>query len=180
MGITLSDQRLKRNIRPLALEKGDDEDEQSGGQRAPAWLLRQLRPISFHFRRDAEGDRVAESFLEEEETQERYGFVADEVQKVLPSLIRTIPHGDRGDVKGVAQQDLLALAIAAQQAQEARVEAQEIRMQAQELRMQAQQERMEALEAEHERMKGLEAGFARLDTLEALLDSLLAQVGTTK
>merc|ERR1712137_448071 len=166
MGITLSDQRLKRNIRPLALEKGDDEDEQSGGQRAPAWLLRQLRPISFHFRRDAEGDRVAESFLEEEETQERYGFVADEVQKVLPSLIRTIPHGDRGDVKGVAQQDLLALAIAAQQAQEARVEAQEIRMQAQQVRMQA-------LEAEHERMKGLEAGFARLDTLEAKLKALL-------
>lgn len=125
--ITLSDQRLKRNIRSLnMMNEGKpvegDAQVYTQAHAGPAWLLRQLRPISYHFRHEDEGKRTSDSLEEEVMTEERYGFVADEVQEVLPSLVRTVKHSSRGDVKGVAQQDMLALAIAALQTMQAQME----------------------------------------------------------
>merc|ERR1712048_181745 len=80
----------------------------------PSWLLRQLRPVSFRFRRQPEA-KFSES-------PQRFGFLADEVQHVLPDIVRTMSsyRGHR-DVKAVAYQDLIALIVAAQQAQQQQV-----------------------------------------------------------
>lgn len=57
-----------------------------------------------------------------EEQPERYGFIADEVQRILPEMVRQVNYAGKGEIKAVAYQDILALSIAAQQAQDDRLD----------------------------------------------------------
>merc|ERR1712008_358036 len=100
--ITSSDRRLKKNIMPLykAFTEGKPEaavDRQGTktGERKEnvGWVLRQLRPVSFQFRGGPEGK------------YNRYGFVAQELQQVLPAVVRG--QGERH--LSVVYQDLIAL-----------------------------------------------------------------------
>lgn len=108
--VTTSDRRLKRDIR--SLRGGDRADRlHLGGAGAStegtSWLLRQLRPVSFRFKRQ-----------ESESKRLHYGFIADEVQRVIPDLVRTVNYGGRQKVLAVAYQDLIAFLVSAMQAHE--------------------------------------------------------------
>jgi len=124
VGIT-SDRRLKRDIVPLkrtltsVMEKntGKDSELQSGvalgAKQATGdgalWLLRQLRPVSYSFRKGLESKYM------------RFGFIADELEMVVPDVVRTKKQ-EYDDQKSVIYQDLIALLTAAAQSQQAVIE----------------------------------------------------------
>lgn len=113
--ISASDQRLKRRIEPLeralaARAPAAQESQGSDKDRAVGWLLRELRPVSYHFKEGPEAKLA------------RYGFIAQELEKVMPELVR-----DHKDRKHVVYQDLVALLTLASQVQQDRLEAYEAR-----------------------------------------------------
>jgi len=128
--ITTSDRRLKDNIKPIqhTLDQnymanlitpevprdpfngadqtsfeGFDEDnatavDQDGS--SMRWVLRQLRPVSFNFK------------IGDEAKQVRFGFIADEMETVLPQVVRSFPGPNDGKEKpkqGIAYGDLIAV-----------------------------------------------------------------------
>jgi len=134
--IALSDRRLKTNISPLELALKDGTPRSSsdmgpmmpvspGG--GPLWVLRQLRPVSYNFKEGSDKNQV------------RFGFVADELQPVVPEVVRelqgsagerakdverrhpTAPDGAAagGNTKAVAYQDLIAVLTSVAQSQQA-------------------------------------------------------------
>lgn len=73
------------------------------------WLLRQLRPVSYSFRKGAESKYM------------RFGFIADELETVVPSVVRNVgSHNGVVDQKGVQYQDLIALMAQGVQEEERR------------------------------------------------------------
>lgn len=107
--ITTSDRRLKRNIEPLyrtiadrARDRWSSPGSAASNQAAKikskeqpiSWLLRELRPVSFHLKRGPEAKYL------------KFGFIAQELETVFPNLVRTL--GD-DDTKAVASQDLIAV-----------------------------------------------------------------------
>jgi len=82
---------LARSARPGA---------KAESRRAVDWLLRELRPVSFAFRSGPEAKFA------------RYGFIAQELETVLPDLVRT----DK-DQKYVVYQDLIAVLTLTSQVQ---------------------------------------------------------------
>jgi hypothetical protein len=102
--IGTSDKRLKKDISPLELRLISSEKP---GEESPLWVLRQMRPVSFQFKDNAQGKKPT-----------RFGFVADELEQVIPDVVRRVQDTDHskqemlgGDshFKGVAYQDLIAL-----------------------------------------------------------------------
>ncbi|CAE7388305.1 unnamed protein product, partial [Symbiodinium natans] len=90
----ISDRRLKKSIHPLAA--GLDEKASAAGAFASdgqgaAWILRQLRPVSYYFKRDTEAKHP------------RFGFIADEVAETLPEVIQEST--DEQKIKGIAYQE---------------------------------------------------------------------------
>lgn len=109
--ITTSDRRLKRNIEPLyrtiadrARDRWSSPSSTTAASHLAAktkskeqpisWLLRELRPVSFHLKRGPEAKYL------------KFGFIAQELETVFPNLVRTL--GD-DDTKAVASQDLIAV-----------------------------------------------------------------------
>lgn len=80
------------------------------------WMLRQLRPVSYSFKKGAESKYM------------RFGFLADELETVVPQVVRTVPGQTYADEKTVIYQDLIALLTAAAQGQQRIVETQQHRM----------------------------------------------------
>merc|ERR1712125_273795 len=90
--VAVSDRRLKSNIKPLGdtlnknykvlvSEKQKESDAQMGKDPSSlGWVLRQLRPVSYNFKAGTDSKNV------------RFGFIADEMQKVLPQVVRELPH----------------------------------------------------------------------------------------
>merc|ERR1712070_447463 len=79
------------------------------GQRAGVvdWVLRELRPVSFAFKKGAEAKADTK--------ESRWGFVAQELERVLPGLVRSEGEGP----KAIIYQDLVAvLTLSAQTLQE--------------------------------------------------------------
>eukprot|EP00428_Durinskia_dybowskii_P019473 CAMPEP_0170211540 /NCGR_PEP_ID=MMETSP0116_2-20130129/5386_1 /TAXON_ID=400756 /ORGANISM="Durinskia baltica, Strain CSIRO CS-38" /LENGTH=260 /DNA_ID=CAMNT_0010462075 /DNA_START=1583 /DNA_END=2365 /DNA_ORIENTATION=- len=126
--VTSSDRRLKKSIVPLyraisglsnrrsMQEAGADSDSMQAGipsmrsvkdEKATAisWVLRELRPVSFSFK---DGPEAKYS---------RYGFIAQELQQVLPNVVR----GQGEEHLRVAYQDLIALLTLAAQVLQDRV-----------------------------------------------------------
>lgn len=130
--VTSSDRRLKRDITPLhqtllsrmstvkgTTGEGLDASSSSGSgsgtgtgakkktrQEAVDWVLRELRPVSFTFRKGVDSKSM--------QGKHRYGFVAQEVEKVVPDLVRDI-----GATKTMMYNDLIAMiTVAAQDHQE--------------------------------------------------------------
>lgn len=63
------------------------------------WALRELRPVSFDFK-VADAKRL---------DSQRFGFVAQEVERILPNLVQ----GRGSDKKGLLYQDILAVLVLA-------------------------------------------------------------------
>jgi len=161
--VDTSDRRLKKDIMPLgttlaekmtriqATEADDVSDGAHSSAETPqattaeavSWILRELRPVSFKFRRGPESK------------YSRYGFVAQELARVLPQIVREID-----GYHHVRYQDIVAvLTLTAQQ----------------------QQEQLEALEktVERERMERLSLQ-SRLQSLETLVLSYIPSTRTTQ
>jgi hypothetical protein len=136
-----SDRRLKKDIVPLqrtlrgAMSSlpGVKDVKTDLQQSAPArpkdvvageksgdgasWLLRQLRPVSYSFRKGAES-----KFM-------RFGFIADELESVVPQVVRNMGNKEVTDQKAVMYQDLIALLTTALQEQQRTLREQQKEMQ---------------------------------------------------
>lgn len=134
--VSTSDRRLKTSIvdlrRSLVTELSPQKQEQApvssavvAGDRAAwssnakdgppkdadraktvSWVLRELRPVSFKFKKGPEAK------------YSRFGFIAQEVQQVLPSMVRDTADGKH---LAVIYQDLIALLTLAHQVLEDKV-----------------------------------------------------------
>jgi len=118
--VTTSDRRLKTSIEPLyrtiaaqaqdrlqssgkIVPSAGGEDSavenilQKGRQRQDSsinWLLRELRPVSFHLKRGPEAKYL------------KFGFIAQELETVFPNLVRK---SSDDETLSVASQDLIAV-----------------------------------------------------------------------
>jgi len=92
-----------------------------------SWLLRELRPVSFHLKRGPEAKYL------------KFGFIAQELETVFPNLVRTI--GEEEDTLAVASQDLIAVLTLALQGLQKELHDVRSEMEDQRLRMQ----RLEAI-----------------------------------
>eukprot|EP00411_Alexandrium_monilatum_P033199 CAMPEP_0175338212 /NCGR_PEP_ID=MMETSP0095-20121207/4723_1 /TAXON_ID=311494 /ORGANISM="Alexandrium monilatum, Strain CCMP3105" /LENGTH=216 /DNA_ID=CAMNT_0016635617 /DNA_START=216 /DNA_END=866 /DNA_ORIENTATION=+ len=117
--VAVSDRRLKDNITPItdSLQKNQEaldtsrppKEIGSGKSKAPqalSWVLRQLRPVSYNFKTGSDAKNM------------RFGFIADEMQKVLPQVVRDLPRPeepskpDEPPKKGIVYPDLIAVLTA--------------------------------------------------------------------
>jgi len=119
VSISTSDRSLKENIKPLQETLLSNQRKRAAasptseqGAEKPngaSWLLRQLRPVSYNFKQGAEAKHM------------RFGFIADEIEQVLPQVVRELPEQPqpteeelRGDKpyekkKGLVYTDLIAV-----------------------------------------------------------------------
>lgn len=119
----VSDRRLKTHIKPLEIElrrnqeivqkipapKGSTQEVDSG----VSWILRELRPVSFRFKSATDTKRLV---------QNRFGFVAQEIERLSPNMVRT---SEKDEPKGLVYQDFLAVLTLAMQEQQERLNRQE-------------------------------------------------------
>jgi hypothetical protein len=138
LGITASAARYKRDIEPI-------------GARSQG--LFQLRPVTFRYRQDPQGER-------------QYGLIAEEVATVYPELITRGAGGEVVSVRYDALIPLLLRELQQQQHQVAELQAKNARLQT--LAEQLQQ-REEAQQAQHAALA------ARLERLEAAAAHAAAQ-----
>merc|ERR1719421_167828 len=109
--ITSSDRRLKQDVSPLLTDLLDvpDEQETDAASEPSAWLLRQLRPVSFVRTKNVK---------QEGKPRREYGFIAQELERLLPDIVQPLQAGadqaliGQDDLKGVAYIDLIALLTA--------------------------------------------------------------------
>jgi len=101
--ISTSDKRLKRDIEPLgaALAKEAGSTDALNADTSISWVLRELRPVAYRFTRGSEAKYM------------RLGFIAQELESVLPMLTRPISDAPLGDeaFKGVVITDLIAVLV---------------------------------------------------------------------
>lgn len=165
--LVTSDRRLKTDIVPLQRTLRDVIVPR-GEKKAPAstvvppagmatgssrkdgdgalWLLRQLRPVSYSFRKGMDS-----KFM-------RFGFIADELESVVPEVVRRPGDREVSDQKAVVYQDLIALLAAASQSQQKLIEQQQARMEqleAMQLRMMEKIMKLEEEDAKKKRQKKL-------------------------
>jgi len=122
--ISTSDRTLKENIKPLqetlrqqAFWKDKQKKSASispatgaPGAKGPSvasWLLRQLRPVSYNFKKGNEAKYL------------RFGFIADEMEQILPQVVHELPNQPEPEVgpdgekappkKGIVYTDLIAV-----------------------------------------------------------------------
>jgi len=150
-----SDRRLKKNIHPImesldarAAEKGATED-------SARWVLRELRPVSYQFKRGPESKL------------QRFGFIADDVQATIPQVVRENP--TKNKIKGILYEDLLAVLAAVLQSMQRQLEGSDL--DAQETR-----HRLDGLEARLLRVeRAIERQVESRDsTVESLKEGLRA------
>eukprot|EP00435_Cladocopium_sp_Y103_P072219 s154_g39.t1 len=129
--LTVSDRRLKKDIKPLQRSLRDlltpQASEPDVATAAPAgapkgedagalWMLRQLRPVSYYFKKGSESKYM------------RFGFIADELESVVPQVVRQGRSDELSNPKSVVYTDLIALLTAAAQGQQQVIERQQGRM----------------------------------------------------
>lgn len=92
-------------------QRGVFQDGVLRGSRAvvTAWVLRELRPVSFSFKK-ASAKGVKSSVLEADNI--RFGFVAQEVERTIPGIVQRDP---RTDQRHLVYQDFIALLTMAAQ-----------------------------------------------------------------
>jgi hypothetical protein len=98
---TLSDRKLKQDIYSLAVTD------------AVAKLM-QLKPVCYRLKAEVLSDAGA---------QEHLGFIAQEVQEVLPNLVHEVTkEGDEQTTLGIRQEELIALLVETVQQQQQQIE----------------------------------------------------------
>mmetsp|Transcript_84491 Transcript_84491/g.225779 ORF Transcript_84491/g.225779 Transcript_84491/m.225779 type:complete len:485 (-) Transcript_84491:65-1519(-) len=101
--VSTSDRRLKQDVVPLLRTLTSGREQKSDGDDPVSWVLRELRPVSYTFKG---------------EKDTRFGFIADELNRALPQLVRTT----QGAYSGVVYQDIIAVLTVTAQAQQSRIE----------------------------------------------------------
>jgi hypothetical protein len=149
--ISTSDRRLKRSIvslgKSIAEQTADLRGDAAEGVAAKSppgadrsstvsWVLRELRPVSFKFKHGSEAKHL------------RYGFVAQEVQQVLPAIVR----GSDDKHLSVVYQDLIALLTLATQTLQDTVKEQDTQLQAQKDKTDEMMKYLKELESRMEQM----------------------------
>jgi len=158
--ISASDRRLKRGIKPLhtsLLSKAKEElgmkqssSPQLDGLSSASWLLRELQP-----RRWALPVKAESLAAKNQTSSHRIGFVAEEVERILPDLVRVAPDG----TKQITYQDFIALIAQAAKERQTQLETEDNR-EAEELALIDQQDQ-EIDELEYH-LDGLRKRFTRL------------------
>merc|ERR1719161_3250927 len=154
LGKTLAEKMLRVQANEASADDGSagavpdaDEAQEATTADAVSWILRELRPVSFKFRRGPESKYA------------RYGFVAQELARVLPQIVREID-----GYHHVRYQDIVAVLTLTAQQQQNQLEA---------LEKTVERERMER------RMERL-AFESRLQSLETLVLSYIPSTQTTQ
>jgi len=149
--VSASDRRLKQSITPLrrALTVG------AGISRSPASrVLNQLLPRRVITGRHSDGYSDSNTRTELRRSEARYQLSADEVRRVLPSIVHP-----SGSTEGVAYQDMLAVAALAAKERQRALDLHQAQAAAEDARLEAQEEVIRALEQELNLLRGR---FARL------------------
>jgi hypothetical protein len=147
--VTTSDRRLKTNVVSLQRSLHDLAGTKKtaitsagsgnatagyGDESASAlWLLRQLRPVSYSFRKGPESKQM------------RFGFIADELESVVPQVVRNEGDLQVTDQKAVMYQDLVALLTTG-------VQEQQRSLQDQQRILQEQRRALQALRSRHDQV----------------------------
>lgn len=156
-----SDRRLKKNIKPL-MDSLDTRAAEAGATEDSArWVLRELRPVSYQFKRGPESKL------------QRFGFIADEVQMTIPQVVRE--HDTPARIKGIMYEDLLSVLTAALQSMQRQLEGADAVAQGtrqQQLALEARLQRLEQAVAMH-----TESVAFRLAAIEALIERRLPDPG---
>jgi len=129
--VAVSDRRLKDNIKPITdtLLKNFDASRPEQVRKADkppvlSWVLRQLRPVSYTFKQGSDAKNT------------RFGFIADEMQKVLPQVVRELPHQEGQKMpgekpkQGIVYPDLIAVLAAMMRELSSQVKDLKVRVQA--------------------------------------------------
>merc|ERR1719215_782836 len=120
VAMSTSERRLKRGITDLSgtlqeiVPKSSEKYRRGRAQELPPgkiptgddalWVLRQLRPVSYSFKsRGPEAKYM------------RFGFIAEELETVIPQVVRDVGGKSNEVKKAVLYQDLIALLAAAAQ-----------------------------------------------------------------
>jgi trimeric autotransporter adhesin len=99
--------------------------------------LRQLRPVTFHYKTDPHGVL-------------QYGLIAEEVDKVYPELVL---HDESGKIQGVRYEELAPMLLGEAQRQQDKIAAQEERLAAQDAKIQAQAQQLAELKQMNQTMQ---------------------------
>jgi len=185
--LSMSDRRLKKDIMPLqrtlrdalssAISEGASDQaggavdaagaQQLGGAKAAPqkpgasaadstlWLLRQLRPVSYSFKKGAESKYM------------RFGFIADELESVVPQVVRNVGNRNRADYedqKAVVYQDLIALLVAASQSQTQKLDEQSAQIEGQTQKLDDQTQK---LDEQSTKIEELSKDYAELQDAQA-------------
>lgn len=134
-------------VAPLSMADGSAESGDGA-----LWLLRQLRPVSYSFRKGTESKYM------------RFGFIADELENVVPNVVRTTSGKAFTNQQAVMYQDLIALLTSAAQSQQQTIDDQQAKLEQQDETLDLIETRMEMLRAFLE--QELEAEQAELDGRE--------------
>jgi len=164
--VHISDRRLKTKIRPL-VEDLDDREKLAASRpgasaitpgTGAAWVLRELRPVSYYFKRDAEAKH------------QRFGFIADEIAQTIPQVVEE--QSNEQKTKGIAYQDIIAVLTAILQSLSSRVEIADGMMQTFQSRLATIEEGFKQLQAAVEETTILRAKVQELTLrLTAMQDS---------
>jgi len=141
LGILPSSVRYKRDIQTM-------------GARSQG--MHQLRPVTFRYKHDPQGQR-------------QYGLIAEEVAKVYPELV---VRGTKGEVESVQYYELIPLLLNEVQHQQQALTTQSQQLSAQSQQLSAQSQQLAELKAQNERLQAAlgqqnAAMAARLERLEA-------------
>jgi hypothetical protein len=144
VAISTSDRRLKKDIEPLEIALAKEAQLPTGAEETSSvsWVLRELRPVAYRFSRGSESKYL------------RLGFVAQELEAVLPMLTRPLSE-EKDAHKGVVMTDLIAVLVS-----HARISQEKL------------EEHTKELQALRARVAALEALFARMDGIERRVDAL--------
>jgi hypothetical protein len=147
--VTTSDLRFKHNIKPLIVEIA-----RKGNYTNATELLHALRPVAFS---------MGKSGLDR-----RFGFIAQEIEKVAPDLVFT---SNDTDSKGVLYQDIIAILVGAFQEHLENVEilrAEEMKRKEKLKKLESQRHDLTAMIEEQSRI--IESLKGRLSSLERLVN----------
>merc|ERR1719171_3141891 len=152
--ISTSDKRLKRDIEPLgsALAKeATGSTDALNADTSISWVLRELRPVAYRFTRGSEAKYM------------RLGFIAQELESVLPMLTRPISDAPVGDeaFKGVVITDLIAVLVSHAQSTQRVLDAHVLELQSLRQRVADLEARLGSLSNDFERRVGALESDAR-------------------
>jgi len=171
---------LQRTLREVVAPRGEKKNPASmpnvpaaaqsiGAKNAASdgalWLLRQLRPVSYSFRKGMDS-----KFM-------RFGFIADELESVIPEVVRRGGDREVDDQKAVVYQDLIALIAAASQSQQKLIESQQARVAQLEEMQQTEQARVAQLE---EMQQKEQARVAQLEEMQQNMMEMITALKETK